>query len=364
MRDGFPGVPEAALQNRKPETAGALLAGILDSAMDAVVSVDERMLIVLFNRAAENVFGLPAQLALGKPLSTLIPERFRSSHGAHIERFATVGVTTRRMGHGLVIYGLRSSGEEFPLEASISQLDTDEGKIFTVILRDVSDRQRAQEERAAFATAAHVLREEEKARVARELHDELAQSLTALKMDAIWVRDHLRGVQLPVRARLDEMLDTIDQTVKATRRIAADLRPLVLDDLGLAPAIEWLLSVFSQRSSVPAKAFLSPGLNLQEPYATAVFRIVQESLANVHKHARATRVEVSVHAVQEGVRLLVKDDGVGFSSSGPRKSHSLGLLGMRERVHLLKGQIHINSERGCGTSIEVFVPVPPEGFDA
>ena len=134
------------------------------------------------------------------------------------------------------------------MDASISQLDTPEGKLFTVILRDVSERVRAQEDLASFAKQANAIREQEKSRVARELHDELAQSLTALKMDAIWARDHLRGDTEGARAKLEEMLAMLDASVAATRRIAADLRPLVLDDLGLVPAIEWLVQNFAQRT--------------------------------------------------------------------------------------------------------------------
>src|SRR6478752_5738585 len=109
------------------------------------------------------------------------------------------------MGGGTVIHGLRSSGEEFPMDASISQLDTGEGKLFTVILRDVTERVRAQEDLAAFAAKAIAIREQEKSRVARELHDELAQSLTALKMDAIWLREHLRADPSQAQAKLDQM---------------------------------------------------------------------------------------------------------------------------------------------------------------
>ncbi|MDP1956150.1 MAG: PAS domain-containing sensor histidine kinase [Polaromonas sp.] len=344
-----------------PGDAGALLAGLLDSAMDGIITVDKAQRIVLYNRAAEKLFGWPRDQVLGQSLDRLMPARFQRGHAEHIRRFATTGVTSRRMGDGTVIYGLRASGEEFPMDASISQLDTADGKLYTVILRDVTERVRAQEARSAFAAAVNAVREEEKTRVARELHDELAQSLTALKMDTMWLRDQAGGAPLAAHAKLTEMLAMLDHTIAATRRIAADLRPLLLDDLGLVPAIEWLVHTFQQRTAVACALSADEELALHEPYATAVFRIVQEALANVAKHACASEVKVSIERVPGGVSLAVRDNGHGFVADAPRQPHSLGLMGLRERVVLLKGQVVIDSEPGRGTCVKVDIPLAEGG---
>ncbi|MDQ6881398.1 MAG: PAS domain-containing sensor histidine kinase, partial [Pseudomonadota bacterium] len=254
-------------------------------------------------------------------------------------------------------YGLRANGEEFPMDASISQLETADGKLFTVILRDVTERVRAQEERSAFAAAASAIREEEKSRVARELHDELAQSLTALKMDANWVRDNFVSAPELAQQKLADMLGLLDGAVASTRRIAADLRPLLLDDLGLAPAIEWLAGTFSQRHGVPCRLLMDDEMELQEPYATAVFRIVQESLVNVAKHARATEVGVTVERRPHEIVLSVQDDGCGFDATAHHLLGSLGLMGLRERAQLLKGTVAISSSPGQGTRIDVWIPL-------
>lgn len=324
--------------------------------MDAIISVDDSQRIVLYNRAAEKIFGRPAAEALGQPLEILLPARYRDQHRHEVRRFGATGVTSRRMGDTTVLYGVRANGEEFPLDASISQLQTPEGKLYTVILRDISERVRAQAELAAFAAEASGVREQEKARIARELHDELAQSLTALKMDTIWLRDHTSD-NAEAQAKVEQMLAMLDSAVAATRRIAADLRPLVLDDLGLVSAIEWLAQNFTQRSGVPCELDLDESLDLPEPWATGVFRIVQESLQNVAKHARASQVRVRLARDGGFMQVTVVDDGVGFQTSDPRKPQSLGLVGLRERAQLLRGQVQVTSAPGAGTRVEARIPL-------
>lgn len=344
------------------DIAAARLAGLLDSAMDGIISVDDSQRIVLYNRAAERIFGWTAEEVRGKPLDLLIPERYRDGHGQQVRRFGATGTTSRRMGDNTVLYALRKDGSEFPIDASISQLQTPEGKLYTVILRDVTERVRAREELAAFAAESSGVREQEKSRIARELHDELAQSLTALKMDTIWLRDHIpEGGGDDAQQKIAQMLQMLDACVASVRRIASDLRPLVLDDLGLVAAIEWLGQNFTQRTGVPCVLKLDESLELQEPYATGVFRIVQESLANVGKHARATRVQVDLR--REGDRLLVRveDDGIGFRLGAPRRPQSLGLVGLRERAQLLRGEVKVDSNLGNGTRVEARIPIgdPP-----
>lgn len=281
-----------------------------------------------------------------------------------------VGMTSRSstingslMG-GRCFDGLRRSSEAFSMGAAISPFNAADGKLFTVLLPDVAERIRDQAERNAFAVAVNAVREEEKARVARELHDELAQSLTALKMDTIWIRDHFAAAPEIRSAKLTDMLELLDQMIAATRRIATDLRPMLLDDLGLVPAIEWLVGHFTQRCGVACKLTADEALELREPYATAVFRIVQESLANVAKHAGATEVAVVIAKVPRAVTLIVRDNGCGFSMAAPRKRQSLGLMGLRERAELLGGRVAIDSAPGHGTCVEAHIPLPQRGDPA
>jgi len=351
--------------NRALESAEARVRGILDSAMDAIITIDENQRIVLFNAAAETVFQCPREQAIGAPLARLLPERFRAEHERHVGLFGETGTSSRRMAGARVVTGLRCSGEEFPVDASISQILQDGKKLYTVILRDVTERVRAEEaldrsrqELRELASRMDSVREQEKSRIARELHDELAQALTALKMDTSWIAERLPAGQDVLAAKLTGMQAMLDATVAATRRISADLRPLLLDDLGLVAAAEWLVQNFTERTGVRCDlAVGAPDLEVGHALASAVFRILQESLTNVARHAQASLVEVVLDSSAGEVTLTVRDNGRGFSPESPRKPNSYGLLGLRERASLLGGEVRIVSEPGRGSTVEMRLPL-------
>lgn len=353
-------VSDAALQS-----AQARVGDIVDSAMDAIISVDESQRIVVYNPAAEKVFLWPRAAVLGQRLDMLVPVRFQAAHQAHIGQFGRTGATSRRMGNPGVLYGVRANSEEFPIEASISQHSEGGRKFFTVILRDVTERARAdealrnsREELREFSAAAHTVREQEQRRIAREIHDELGQSLTALKMDVAWMQGNLPAGSPPLSGKLNAMQAQLDATVAATRRISADLRPLMLDDLGLVPAAEWLAGNFSERTGIPCNLQIHPvDLELAEPHASALYRILQESLTNVGRHAGARRVDVILEQTGGTLKLTVRDDGRGFNPAEARTHKTYGLLGLRERTVLLGGEARIASEPGRGTTIEVHIPL-------
>jgi PAS domain S-box-containing protein len=338
---------------------------VVDSAMDAIITVDAAQEIVLFNGAAEQVFRLPREKALGTPLERLIPQRFRGAHHGHIEAFGDTGVTSRRMGDVTTLWALRQdSGEEFPIEASISQVAEGGKRYFTVILRDITLRKQAedalrQSQRDLRELSARVLeaREEEKTRIARELHDELGQLLTALKMDLSWVRERLPG---DLHARAGEMAALLDLTVAATRRISADLRPLMLDDLGLADAARWLAEDFSSRSGIACRIEVSGDEALataSKSVSTAVYRAIQESLTNIARHAAAKTAWATLAAADGQVCFEMEDDGRGIAPQDLAKARSLGLKGMRERITYLGGSIEIARAPRGGTRLRVRVPL-------
>ena len=338
---------------------------ILESAMDSIISVDSEQRIVGFNHAAEATFGHRRDEVVGSALDVLIPARFRHAHRGHVEAFGRAGTTARRMGVQTVLTGLRADGSEFPIEASISQHLEHGERYYTVILRDVTERvaaeaelRRSRDELKELGAAAHMTREQETSRIARELHDELGQQLTMLQMDVAWCRAQPPGGASPIAGKLERMDALLRSTIAATRRIASDLRPLLLDDLGLVAALEWLVQNFSQRTGIVCTLSVDrKHIDLPMARASAVFRIVQESLTNVAKHARATRAEVVLAHDPDRLRLYVRDDGIGYSAGPARRGDSFGLLGMRERVSFLGGAFAITGVPGAGTTVEVHLPL-------
>jgi PAS domain S-box-containing protein len=355
--------------DRALQSTEARMGDIIDSAMDAIIAVDELQRIVLYNPAAEKVFLWPREAVLGRPLDILLPERFRAPHREHIHRFGEAGITSRRMRRHTVLAGLRSDGKEFPIEASISQHSESGKKVFTVILRDVTERvqaeselRRSQQDLRELAAVSQSAREQEKTRIARELHDELAQSLTALKMDLAWTAERLAAKESAISEKIARMQTLLDTTVAATRRISADLRPLMLDDLGLAAAVEWLIESFRERNAIECELMApSEDLDFKEPLASCVFRILQESLTNVARHSGASSVQVALARSNGEIALTVKDNGRGFSPDAPRKPDSYGLMGLRERAYLVGGNVLIDSAPGKGVRIDVRIPLAQPG---
>jgi PAS domain S-box-containing protein len=350
-----------------PSLQDPLLGAVVDSAMDAIITVDAEQKIVLFNRAAEQVFRVRREQALGSPLERFIPPRFRGAHRGHVEQFGRTGATSRRMGDVTTLWGLRADGEEFPLEASISQAREGGRVHFTVILRDITLRKqyedtlkRQQQELRELSARVLEAREEEKTRIARELHDELGQLLTAVKMDIAWLGENLRAAAPEVTAKVREMGAMVDQTVGAARRISADLRPLMLDDLGLADAAAWLVEEFAKRSSVsctfqaPAEGALE---GVSKAAGTAIYRALQESLTNIARHSGAKHAWIHLAAADGEVRFAVEDDGRGIAPEDLAKARSLGLKGMRERLAYLGGSLDIDRSPRGGTRLRGRLPM-------
>ena len=363
---------EVMVADQRIESSEARLSAIVDSAMDAVITVDGAQRIVLFNRAAEQLFRCTRAEAIGAPLERFLPQRFRAAHHGHIEHFGRTGVTSRRMGDVTTLWALRADGEEFPIEASISQSGNLSGspgeRFYTVILRDITVRKqhedalkRSQQELRELSARVLEAREEEKARIARELHDELGQLLTALKMDLGALHE---GVPAALHARIEAMNALLDQTVSATRRIAADLRPMMLDDLGLADAAGWLVDDFAKRSGLSCEIRFQPEgpiADVAKPVAVAVYRAVQESLTNIARHASARRVWIQFTVEDGALRVEVEDDGRGIALPDLAKARSLGLRGMRERFNYLGGSLDIGSAPRGGTRLRLRVPLQASG---
>jgi PAS domain S-box-containing protein len=232
-------------------------------------------------------------------------------------------------------------------------------------ITDMTSAKRAQAELESSherlrALAAHLqaAREEERTRVAREIHDELGQALTGLKMDLSWLRKKLPKEHDPLREKTDSMLALMDQTIQSVRRISTELRPGVLDDLGLTAAIEWQIQEFQKRTGIKCQlAARLEDIDIDRPRSTALFRIFQETLTNIARHAHATRVRIKLQQHNGDVSLQVQDNGHGIPKNKLSDSRSLGILGMRERALLLGGEVTLQGVRGKGTKVTARIPV-------
>jgi PAS domain S-box-containing protein len=233
------------------------------------------------------------------------------------------------------------------------------------IQRDITDRHRAAEEIAqsreelrALAARLETVREEERTRIARELHDELGQALTGLKLDLAWLERRLSRQQSELGERCVSLLGRLDEVMVSVRRIVTELRPSVLDQLGLADAIEWQAQDFAARTGLELDLDIRCGCESPpDAVASAVFRMLQETLNNVAKHANATRVKVACRIEPDSLSLDVSDNGRGITPDELRGAHSLGLLGLRERAIAKGGTVTIRRGASSGTTVALRLPL-------
>ena len=348
-------VTERVRSRRAVERHRGQLAAIVGSAMDAIITVDAQQRIVQFNAAAETMFGVRLGDALGTSIERFIPNDVRARHHTHIQRFGSSGVSGRNMGRLGKVRALRADGREFPAEASISQIALDDERFYSVILRDLTDREAARQ--ALEQSAARLQRlslrlvrvqEQEQRRLARELHDGLGQVLTATKLRVL--------ASLERAPELAAAVESLDQMLQQVRTMSLNLRPSMLDDLGLAATLRWYLNQQSTLGKFAVELDIKDlEQRLDADSETAAYRIVQEAITNVLRHAGARKVRVKAWRHAAEFELEISDDGRGFDPHA-RDNHG-GLLGMRERAMLLGGNWVIHSAPGAGCTVRATLPL-------
>lgn len=336
------------------------LRDMVQSVRDAIITVNSAKRIVLFNRSAERMFGVKADQAIGRELEELLSKCLPQAQLTILLRYLESGWESPAIPVLTGIIELVSNEQEFPVELSLSTTTFRGEVLLTSVFRDLSERRRA--EHQLFETNRQLqqlsaslqnVREEERVRIARELHDELGQLLTGIRMELSWLGSRLTPEQPSLSSKITAIKGQIDQTIASVRRISSDLRPSVLDDLGFAAAAAWYVDQFSTRTGLKVNLVLSSDDPEQGgEVATALFRVLQESLTNVARHAKATKVEVRLALHDDEWILSIKDDGVGFVQDA-RKQAGFGLVGMRERVQILNGRFSIKTAPGAGTLIEI-----------
>jgi signal transduction histidine kinase len=266
----------------------------------------------------------------------------------------------------------RRDGSTFCVLVSVREIRDESGTLVGHQANhiDISERKRVEDELRAsheqmrtLASRAQATMESERASIARRIHDLLSQTITRLKIDLVWLQRRLDNADQaqPARVltpRVAEMIGMADEAVSAVQRIATELRPAVLDSLGLSAALVWLAWDFQKHSEIACRAFVPEGeLKVDKEVATAAFRIAQESLANVVRHSQAMEVEIHLLTESDSIILSIHDDGIGIDPGRLRNPLSIGIAGMRERARLVGGSLEILSRPASGTTVEASLPL-------
>jgi PAS domain S-box-containing protein len=487
----------SALERKTAEEAAGIsrdrLTGIVESAMDAIIAIDSDQRIRVFNATAEKMFACSADEALGQPLERFIPERLRAFHRGHVARFAEAGVTNRSMGGLRPLVALRANGQEFPIEASISQVKVNGAHLLTVIIRDVTDRQQVEKklresnelslsilhslrEHLAVLDSAGVIvattaqgpefipmngmdvqdvrvgddylvtwraaadagdpdavaalegvqavydgkvkffemeyryqsrigmraflisvtplgtsargvvisqeditlrkrheeairelsgrlinaQEQERSRIARELHDDINQQVAMLAIELQQLKSSLPGESQARNERIDAIWKKTHLLSLDIQRLSHQLHSSKLDHLGIVAALRGLCNELSGQGGIEIDFQFRQVPVLNSDVSLSIFRVAQESLHNITKHANARRVQVELLGTGNSVLLRVSDDGDGFNPDTPEHKAGLGMISMRERIRSVGGNISFSSTPSMGTQVETIIPVLQE----
>ena len=313
------------------------------------------------NQKVLELFGCGREQIIGNTPSAFSPPQ--QSNGSDSQEAALERIRLALEGQNLRFewQHLRLDGTPFDAEVALNRLEIAGEAHLLALVTDVTERKRAGEERQrsfeqlrALAARLQSIREEERKGVAREIHDQLGQALTAIK---IGLSSLIHDLPAGKRQGSESVLDLIDQTIQSVRRISTELRPAILDDLGLVAAVEWAGEDFEARTKTKCRMDLPPeDIFIDSERATALFRILQETLTNVARHASATQVNIRLAKERGGLNLEVRDNGKGVSEEQLSAARSLGILGMRERALLLGGELIISGVPGQGTLVSVRIP--------
>ena len=263
----------------------------------------------------------------------------------------------------LDIHGQRRDGSLFPIESTISHGQINGRIQFTAVLRDESKRRRAErqmvelnEQLRELSQSLQAVREQERALLSQELHDDVGQQLTGLKLDLSWLINRLKDGREITLDKIETMRTALNTCIASVRRMASEMRPIALDDLGLSAALQALCRDLSERSAMPIQLDLDPHLDIEDrEMGIALYRIVQEALTNVLRHAQAQHVWITLHGEQAQAELSIADDGVGLQVNQAR--NGIGLVGMRERVLALGGEFLIQNRPAGGTEVRIRWPL-------
>ncbi len=342
------------------------MRAIVDTAVDAIVTIDERGLIERFNPAAEHLFGYATAEVAGKNVSILMPSPYHEQHDGYIAHYLKTG-EKKIIGKGREVVGRRKDGSVFPMDLAVAEMIVGERRMFTGIVRDITRSKRAeealnqsQEELRRLSAHQERLKEEERKRIAQEIHDELGGLLTGIKAYvSVSVDRAIRAGTQPDPLLVDAT-NLADTAIKTVRKVISDLRPSVLDQLGVWAAIEWYMDQIAERSGLDCEVAIDPAIltvAIGQERSTMLFRVVQETLTNVVRHAQATRVTIEARRDGASVFVTISDNGKGIDTDRLLNRDSWGILGMYERTRHFGGELRITGTPNKGTIVVLKLPV-------
>jgi PAS domain S-box-containing protein len=354
-------------QNEELQTTYALLEDerqryreLFDFAPEAYLLTNISGIVQEANHATTELLNTPAHLIIGRPLAVFVPQSTQAFYRLMVTARDT---RTRKV-------------DELPLKPRNRDAIVAEFTVLTTrdsngmptgqrwLIRDVTRRkeietelEQSRQQLQAFASNIQTAREEERTRVAREIHDELGQTLTGLRLDIGMVKKQVPAEMTELHGKLDQISDTVVGGIQTVRRIMTNLRPSVLDEAGLVAAMEWQCRDFKARTGIHCRFLCKETeFDLDDESTNAIFRLSQEMLTNAAKHSGAARVTIELKQNKQWVQLEVRDNGRGITDAEINNPVTAGLLGMRERVRLLNGEITFHGVQGRGTRIRVKLP--------
>lgn len=335
----------------------AKMRSIFNNVFDGMIIIDKGGVIESLNPSVERLFGYSAEELIGHNINQLMPEPDRSRHDSYLTNYLSSG-KAKIIGFGREVNGLRKDGSIFPMELGVSEFHVDQRHFFIGTVHDITERKQVEEALRDLSSHLETAREDERTRIAREVHDELGSILTALKMDLSWLNKQLPADLSLCHEKAAVMNRHLDDAIQTVRKIIADLRPSILDHLGLLAAIDWKIDEFKKQTGMQCVLTVpADNIAMDESRDIAVFRIMQEALTNIALHSKATKVTLDVEIGENSLMMTITDNGCGMTKTQIHKPGKYGIMGMHERARHFGGEVTIVSNPGKGTTLVLNMPL-------